>query len=90
MLTVEHVSAASPTTGDVPESGPEPDTGGPAGGGAQVKLERWVELQGDSFDGAAARAARAAAAEGLGAAAGEPPGKRRRVGTDEGQGVWSI
>ena len=47
-----------------------------------------VDLQDYAFEGAAARAARAvAAAEGLVAAAGEPPGNRRRVGTDDGQDV---
>ena len=81
---------AASTAGGVPGSKHEPDVGGPAGGGAQVKAERGVELQDDDFEGAAARAARAAVVEGLDSAAREPPGKRRRVGTDEGHGVWSI
>ena len=89
---VDPASAASPaanTAGGVPESECWPNVGGSAGGGAQVRVERGVELQDDAFEGAAARAARAVAAEGLYAAAGEPPGKRRRVGTDDGQGLWS-
>ena len=80
---------AASTAGGVPESECWPNVGGSAGGGAQVRVERGVELQDDAFEGAAARAARAVAAEGLYAAAGEPPGKRRRVGTDDGQGLWS-
>ena len=46
------------------------DVGGPAGGGAQVKAERGVELQDDAFEGAALRAAAAPGAPASAPAAG--------------------